>query len=169
MKPITTQFLSPAARTVVVAAALFATLALAGPAPAAPDARSHADRVEARITMLHAKLAITAAQEPAWQNLTQVMRENAQTMEALRVARADKAPTVTALDDLKSYAEIATAHAEGLKKFLPVFETLYGNMSEAQKAQADTLFRGPQHNHRAAKKMSKAQSDPSASPATSTK
>jgi hypothetical protein len=60
-------------------------------------------------------------------------------------ARADKASTATALDDLKSYAEIATAHAEGLKKFLPVFETLYGSMSDAQKAQADTLFRGPQH------------------------
>jgi hypothetical protein len=169
MKPIDTQFLSPAARTVVMAA-LLATLALAGPAPAAPDARSRADRVEARITMLHAKLAITAAQEPAWQNVTQVMRDNAQAMEALTKERAAKAPTATAVDDLKSYAEITMAHAEGLKKFLPVFETLYGSMSDAQKAQADTLFRGPQHHKRsAAKKMSKTPSTPSASPAPSTK
>jgi hypothetical protein len=149
--------------------------AVASPAPAPPraakGARSRPDQVETRITMLHSKLAITAAQEPAWQNLIQVMRDNAQAMEALRTARADKAKTATAVDDLKSYAEITTAHAEGLKKFIPVFETLYGSMSDAQKAQADTLFRGPQHHNRPAakKKMSKAQSTPSASTATSTK
>jgi hypothetical protein len=165
------QLTDSVARTVAVAVALFATLALASPVPAAMGARSRPDQVETRITMLHSKLAITAAQEPAWQNLTQVMRDNAQAMEALRMARAEKAPTATAIDDLKSYAELTTAHAEGLKKFLPVFETLYGSMSDAQKAQADTLFRGPQHHNRPAakKKMSKAQSNPSASTATSTK
>ena len=139
------------------------------PAPARAAKASRTDQVEARITMLHSKLAITAAQEPAWQNLTQVMRDNAQTMEALRTARADKAKTATAVDDLKSYTEITTAHAEGLKKFTPVFETLYGGMSDAQKAQADTLFRGPHHKRPAAKKMSKTQSNPSASTASSTK
>ena len=202
MKHIVTQFTVPAARTVVVAAALLATLALASPvpaatsdqtapagtrpvqvlaaetpappAPAAPSPRPAAkatrtDRVEARITMLHAKLAITPAQEPAWQNLIQVMRANAQTMEALSTARADKARTATAVDDLKSYAEITTAHAEGLKNFVPVFETLYGSMSDAQKAQADTLFRGPHHPRPAAKTMSKAKNIPSASTAPSTK
>jgi periplasmic protein CpxP/Spy len=169
MKQIATQFLIPAVRTVVVAAALLATLALASPVPAAPDARSRTDRVEARITLLHAKLAITPAQEDLWKNLTQVMRDNEQTMEALMKARADRAKTLTAVDDLKSYAEITNAHAEGLKKFIPAFEPLYASMSDAQKAQADTLFRGPQHNRPAAKKMSKAQNIPSASTATSTK
>ena len=146
----------------------------AAPVPTAPRPRPAAkatrtDRVEARITMLHAKLAITPAQEPAWQNLIQVMRANAQTMEALSTARADKARTATAVDDLKSYAEITTAHAEGLKNFVPVFETLYGSMSDAQKAQADTLFRGPHHPRPAAKTMSKAKNIPSASTAPSTK
>ena len=169
MKQILTQFLSSTARTVVAAVALLATLALASPVPAATSAHSRPDQVEARITMLHAKLAITAAQEPAWQNLTQVMRDNEQTMEALTKARADKTKSMTAVDDLKSYAEITTAHAEGLKKFIPVFETLYGSMSDAQKAQADTLFRGPHHTRPAAKKMSKTQSNPSASTAPSTK
>ena len=205
MKHIATQFTVPAART-VAAAALFATLALASPVPAAtgdlaPPAgtrparvlaaqqpaspaptvtspapappraakASRSDRVEARITMLHAKLAITAAQEPAWQNLTQVMRDNEQTMEALTKARADKTKSMTAVDDLKSYAEMTNAHADGLKKFVPVFEALYVSMSDAQKAQADTLFRGPHHTRPAAKKMSKTQSNPSASTAPSTK
>jgi hypothetical protein len=203
MAHIFTQLTGPAARTVAVAAALLATLALASPVPAAtsdqaappagtrparvlaaeppaapvptaprprPAAKAtRTDRVEARITMLHAKLAITPAQEPAWQTLTQVMRANEQTMEALTKARADHAQTLTAVDDLKSYAEITTAHAEGLKKFIPVFETLYGSMSDAQKAQADTLFRGPHHPRPAAKTMSKAKNIPSASTAPSTK
>ena len=190
MAHIFTQLTGPAARTVAVAAALLATLALASPvpaatsdqaappavtssapapAPAAKGARSRTDHVEARITMLHAKLAITPAQEPAWQNLIQVMRANAQKMDELIKARSEKAATMTPVDDLKSYAEITTAHAEGLKNFVPVFETLYGSMSDAQKAQADTLFRGPHHPRPAAKTMSKAKNIPSASTAPSTK
>jgi hypothetical protein len=47
---------------------------------------------------------------------------------------------MTAVDDVKSYAEIAAAHANGLQKFIPVFETLYQNMSDEQKKNADLLF-----------------------------
>lgn len=47
---------------------------------------------------------------------------------------------MTAVEDLKSYAEIATAHANGLQNFIPVFEALYENMSEQQRRNADTLF-----------------------------
>ena len=125
------------------------------PVPATKTSRSRGDRVEARITMLHAKLAITPAQEDLWKNLTQVMRDNAQTMEALTQERANKAKTMTAVDDLKSYAEVTNAHADGLKKFVPVFEELYASMSDAQKAQANTLFRGHGHSRMAAKKTSK--------------
>jgi periplasmic protein CpxP/Spy len=166
MKGIATQFTVPVAR-MVAAAALLATCALAGPAGAAPAATSRADRVEARITMLHAKLAITPAQEELWKNVTQVMRDNAQAMAALATARGDKAATMTPVDDLKSYAELAEAHADGLKKFVPVFEPLYASMSDAQKANATTLFRGHGRRHAAAKKLS--QHHASASPAASTK
>ncbi len=137
------------------------------PSPARAAKASGVDRVEARITMLHAKLGITPAQEDLWQNVTQVMRDNAQTMKALTQARADKAKTMTAVEDLTSYSEITNAHAEGLKKFIPVFEALYASMSDAQKAQADTLFRGLSRSRTAAKKMSK--SHASASSAASTK
>ena len=137
------------------------------PVPAAKASRSRVDRVEARITMLHAKLVITPAQEDLWKNVTQVMRDNAQTMEALTKARADKAKTMTAVEDLKSYSAITDAHAEGLKKFVPVFEALYASMSDTQKAQADTLFRGHHRSRTAAKKMSK--SNASKSKAKSTK
>ena len=137
------------------------------PAPAPKAKASKADRVEARITMLQTKLAITPAQDDLWKTVTQVMRDNAQTMEALTKARAAQSKTMTAIDDLNSYSEIAEAHAAGLKKFIPVFQALYASMSDAQKAQADTVFRGHQRSRTAAKKPSK--STASATPAAPTK
>jgi len=62
-------------------------------------------------------------------------------MEPLIKARTENAKTMTAVDDLKSYSEITDAHADGIKKFTPVFATLYDSMSDAQKKQADALFR----------------------------
>jgi protein CpxP len=138
MKPIVHPF--PYLTALAVAAvALLATSALASASP------SHVDRVEARIKELHAKLNITQAQEGLWTNVTQVMRDNAQTMDALIKARADNANTMTAVDDVKSYSDIAEAHAAGLKKFIPVFEALYASMSDAQKKNADTIFRSRSH------------------------
>jgi hypothetical protein len=154
------------------AAALLATLMLADlsradsnvlvaqasptPPPAAtkqgsdPDAvaKHSADPVEARITELHAKLNITQAQEDLWSHVTQVMRDNEKAMEALHKSRSERATTMTAVEDVKSYAEIADAHAVGLKKFVPVFEALYASMSDVQKKNADTLFssRNPMAN-----------------------
>ena len=151
MRRISNQFIHPAALAVGVALLAFIVLASASPARAASPQpglatagkASRADRVEARITELHTKLSITPAQEELWNNVTQVMRDNAKTMEMLIKARAEHANAMTAVDDLKSYGEIAEAHADGLKKFLPVFEPLYVSMSDAQKKNADALF----HHH----------------------
>jgi len=148
MKRIACQFTYPTALA-VAAAVLLAFMVLAGPAraasgdqgPATSVAAPRSDRVEARIKELHTKLKITPAQEELWNNVAQVMRDNAKTMEALIRTRSEKAGTMTAIDDLKSYSEIAEAHADGLKKFIPAFEPLYAGMSDAQKKSADTLFR----------------------------
>lgn len=132
----------------VAAAVLLAFIVLASPSIAASPEQgmatagkaSKVERVEVRIKELHTKLKITPAQEGLWDNVTKVMRDNAITMEALIKARADKAGTANALDDIKSYSAIAEAHADGLKKFIPVFEPLYASMSDAQKKDANTLF-----------------------------
>jgi hypothetical protein len=161
MKRITCQFTYPIALAVVAVLLAFMVLASAGPTRAASTepgmatagTASKADRVEARIKELHTKLKITPAQEQLWNNVAQVMRDNAKTMEALIKARSEKAGTMTAIDDLKSYGEIADAHADGLKKFIPAFEPLYAGMSEAQKKSADTLFR--QHGRTKSKAKSK--------------
>ena len=151
MKRIACQFTYPTA--LAVAVVLLAFMVFASPSPsraASPEPGvttagrvSKVDRVEARIKELHAKLKITPAQEELWNKVTQVMRDNAKEMEALIKARSEKASTMTAVDDFKSYSEIAEAHADGLRKFIPVFEPLYASMSDAQKKDADTLF----HHH----------------------
>jgi hypothetical protein len=100
----------------------------------------HADRVEARIAELRGKLRITPDQEDKWNSVTQVMRDNAQKLDSLNQARTQNAGRMTAVEDLNSYSQIADAHAEGLKKFVPAFQALYDSMSDAQKKQADALF-----------------------------
>jgi len=123
-------------------------LAQAAPAPAAaPRVRaatpraSAVDAVEVRIKDLHTRLQITAAQEDLWSNTTQVMRENAKTMDEFRKARTEKAQSRTAVEDFASYGEMTAAHADGIKKFVPVFSALYDSMSDAQKKNADNIFR----------------------------
>lgn len=119
------------------------------PAPAATrqgpgtgaGAKGSADNpIEVRITELHTELKITQSQEDLWSPVTQVMRDNEHTMEALHKARSQKATSMTAVEDVKSYAEIAQAHADGLEKFVPAFEALYNAMSDEQKMNADTIF-----------------------------
>ena len=163
MKRIAHQFTNPTA-LVILAAAFFVTIAfaMANPSPAVsadpaqktPAKVSKVDRTEARIKDLQAKLKITPAQEELWNKVTQVMRDNAKTMDALMQARFEKAKAMTAVEDLKSYGEITQAHADGLKNFIPVFEALYAGMSDEQKKEADTLFRYGGH-HRKAKGKSK--------------
>lgn len=117
----------------------------AGQAPsgqAAPTAAAPrpTERAEARIKSLHTRLHITAAQEPQWDAVAQVMRENAQAMEAPIQKRKQNASSMTAVDDLRSYQEIADMHASGLKKLVPAFEALYATMSDEQKKNADAIF-----------------------------
>jgi periplasmic protein CpxP/Spy len=167
MKRFAQQFTNPVPHPAALAfsaLAFFVTFALASVSPAlavsadptqkAPAKVSKIDRTEAHIKDLQAKLKITPAQEELWNKVTQVMRENAQTMDTLIQARMEKAKTMNTVEDLKSYSEITQAHADGLKKFIPVFEALYANMSDDQKKDADTLFRYGGH-HKKSKGRSK--------------
>jgi len=104
--------------------------------------------IEARIKSLHTRLKITAAQEPQWQQVAQVMRDNAATVEKLVNERNAKLKTMTAVDNLQTYTDVAQAHADGLKKLVPVFDTLYASMSDEQKKVADGVFRNIAEHHR---------------------
>lgn len=115
----------------------------ATPAPSAHRAtvapRSDA-QINARIAQLHRELKITAAQDGQWNALAQIMRANAHDMADLIRARNAHARSMDAMANLQSYAQIADAHADGLKKLVPAFQSLYDSMSAAQKKNADKIF-----------------------------
>lgn len=108
------------------------------------------DRVEERITDLHAKLKITADEEPKWTQVVAVMRDNAKKMDDLLRTRNDGIRSMTAVDDLRSYRDITQAHADGLQKLISAFEDLYGTMTPDQKKNADVVFAKFQAPQRAA-------------------
>jgi protein CpxP len=126
------------------------TLSLAASKSATPKA----DRVEVRIKELHTALKITPEQEELWNNVAQVMRDNAKTMDTLSTARGNAKP-MNAVESFKSYGEITEAQADGTKKFIPVFEALYNSMSDAQKKNADTVFAHRDHKKPKAKAKGK--------------
>jgi hypothetical protein len=149
-------FTKPSIGARMAAATILGALILAGPV-IGPRVDAHAaakgkggrgDEVESRIKTLHSELHITAAQEAAWNNVAQVMRDNAKTMSDLRAQQAESEKTASAPDVLNAYAKTIDAHGEGVHKFIPVFQTLYDSMSDAQKKTADGVFR--KHVHAAA-------------------
>jgi len=85
-------------------------------------------------------LKITPAQQPRWDVFTAVMRQNAAHMEELQRDRADKVATLSAPDDMRSYAELARANAEDLQRLVPAFDELYASMTPEQKTLADRAF-----------------------------
>ncbi len=97
-------------------------------------------QVERHIAGLQRRLKITPAQQPQWDTFTGVMRQNASHMEAMQRARADKVATMTAPEDMRSYAEVVRAHADDLQRLVPAFDGLYAAMTPEQKATADRTF-----------------------------
>lgn len=139
----------------LAAALLLGIAVLASPASAATPAQTQSGThvmtgtartpVDTRINSLHSRLQITAAQESLWQPVAQVMRDNASTMDSLRQSRTANASSMSAVDDLHSYSEVVDAHADGIKKLTAAFEALYDSMSDAQKHNADLVFRHDGH------------------------
>ena len=96
--------------------------------------------VEANISELHQKLQITAAQEPQFGAVANVMRDNAR----LEASVPQPAANATAVDDLRVYIKYSELELAGLKKMLPPLEALYATLSPTQKKAADAIFRqGP--------------------------
>lgn len=157
---------APAAPTAPNAAPAMSNTPSAAPAAKATPKKTskRVSGVEARIKSLHSRLKITAAQEPQWQQVAQVMRDNAAQMEKLVKDRNAKVKTMTAVENLQTYSDIAQGHADGLKKLVPVFDTLYGSMSDAQKKIADEVFRGIAEHHRAAHKAAPKPAAPAPAP-----
>jgi periplasmic protein CpxP/Spy len=130
----------------------------AGTAPVSTDAaEARADakrdlRVDNHIKEMHAGLKITPAEESQWDVVAQTMRENARELDQAMDKRESAAENATAVDDLNSYADVAQAHADGVRKLAKAFSGLYSSMSADQKKQADEEFG---HRMQAGKSLAK--------------
>jgi hypothetical protein len=103
-----------------------------------------AAEVEKRIAELHAKLRITSVQEPAWRPFAETMRENASAMRARLLSRSGNFTSLNALDNMRSYTDMARQHADNMQRLVTAFETLYQSLDEAQQRTADLLWRNQQ-------------------------
>jgi hypothetical protein len=106
-------------------------------------------RVERQIEQMHKTLKITPEQEPQWQALAKVMRENAANMEAMFKQRAAHFDQMTALESLQSYERIAEAHVANMQRLIPAFTAVYSSLSPEQRKAADDAFRYQQERRRA--------------------
>lgn len=116
-----------------------ASTSSSGSAMVNSDAKRDA-AVEKHITELHDTLKITSVEEARWEAVAATMRANAKDMDNAIDKRAANSASATAIDDLNAYAEIAQAHASGVKKLANAFSGLYATMSDDQKKQADEVF-----------------------------
>lgn len=96
---------------------------------------------EHRIADLHRQLGITAAEEAAWGQFAQVMRDNAKDLDQAYQQRAAGIGSMSAVENMQSYAQIEQTRSQDLQKLIPAFQAVYASLSDAQKKQADALFR----------------------------
>jgi periplasmic protein CpxP/Spy len=122
----------------------------ASPSAMAKSDAKRDDAVEHHITDLHAKLKITSAEESQWKEVADTMRENAKDMDKAIDKRSASMANATAVDDLNAYAEVAQAHAKGVKKLASTFSGLYSVMSDDQKKAADEIFSHRNHEKKVA-------------------
>ncbi len=120
------------------------------PAPQARPEQAPAKRPNARrvtihnvdewIAYLQDHLHITPAETAQWNAVAQVMKDNAESIHRLVEERNQNQKAMDAVDDLRSYEQLTEAQVDGIKRLIPVFETLYAGMSDDQKKNADIVF-----------------------------
>ncbi len=103
---------------------------------AAPSQRDM--RVQQQLHDLYTRLRITPAQQPQWNTFASTLQANADHMHELWASRP--AGAVSALEDMRNYAQLAQAHAGDMQRLVAAFTPLYTSLSPEQKAAADQLF-----------------------------
>jgi hypothetical protein len=139
------------AKVVVVMVTFLAAIFFAHPNPSfaasskkktsAVARTSAVEYTETQIKQLQGSLKVTKEQEELWNNLTQVMRENAKEMDALSKDRAENTKDMNAVEHLKFHSQITETHLNQQKKLIPTFEAFYTSLSDEQMKIADTIFK----------------------------
>ncbi len=113
----------------------------------ADHARNAESVVEEKIASLHARLEITPAQQGQWEQFAQVMRDNAQSIDQAFQLRVKAMPGMSAVENMQSYADLATEHAKEMQKLVPAFQSVYDTFTDSQKRRADDEFRTNANAH----------------------
>ena len=99
------------------------------------------DQTAARIKYLHDRLRIAAEQEPLWDALAQVIRDNAEGLTPLLKERLGAATNGSAPELLRSYETLGDTQLNSLKRIIAAFNPLYAGLSDSQKKIADAVLR----------------------------
>jgi len=135
------QFLATAA----VIATLGGALAQgANPPAATQDQRPHRDFaafLDRRIDRLKTALKITPAQEPQFNQLAQVMRDNAAEMQkTFGDLRGNRGQHLSAVDRLQTDVQLTQLRASQDQRYLDALKPLYASLSADQKQVADRML-----------------------------
>jgi hypothetical protein len=127
-----------------------AAQATTAPQQTPPAERHHfsaSRHIEGRIAALKAELKITSAQEPLFDRLAQVMRDDAKAMDqAMAQMHGDRTQPQNAVERLEAKTRMETLRAQGSQRFLEAIKPLYASLSDEQKKTADELL--APHHHR---------------------
>jgi hypothetical protein len=95
---------------------------------------------EARLAYLHAALAITAAQETAWQDYAAAVREQVGAMQQNHATLWEAMHAGTAPDRMAARITAMSAMLAALQALQPATAALYAGLDETQQALADQLI-----------------------------
>ncbi|HEX2150471.1 MAG TPA: Spy/CpxP family protein refolding chaperone [Stellaceae bacterium] len=109
------------------------------PGAATRQAEPAGNPIDTRLAEIKKRLNITAAQQPQFEKFADIVKQNAQAMEALMQKEQQNAKQ-NALEGLRTAASFAQVEADNLKRLVPALEALYASLSEQQKRTADQLF-----------------------------
>lgn len=101
------------------------------------DATSH---VEGRIAFLHAELAITEAQEPAWKALADALRQNAAGLKQATPADHGHGDASVVFGQLLEQQHRLEARLDGLRAINAALAPLVDALSDEQRRTLDDLF-----------------------------
>ncbi|UEM21334.1 Spy/CpxP family protein refolding chaperone [Skermanella mucosa] len=101
---------------------------------------SSAARLEGRIAFLRTELHITDAQVPAWDSFANTLRAGRDHLDAARAALQDGATATDPMARLESYENHLKARTEAIHMTRMAFNTLFGQLDDAQKRMATTTM-----------------------------
>lgn len=128
-------------------AATAATISTQSTAPGASRAQADAapqgpaeQATQGRLDRLYSVLRITVTERPAWSSFAQIVLTNARTIDRLDSQRDETLPRMNAVQNMQSYAAITVQEEQDLRRAVPAFQTLYGELTPAQQRAADQQF-----------------------------